>query len=131
MPTSRPRPACWPATTRRRRGCGSNARDVRDGEALLAFGARMPPHNGPVINLSASGDLTEAAANLFAALRSLDAAGATGHRRHADPRGGIGRGHQRPPEEGCDAAMTSDAKPTRLSPELIDRLRAIVGPSTR
>jgi L-threonylcarbamoyladenylate synthase len=53
------------------------ARAVQRGEALLAFGRDVPDHAGPMINLSASGDLTEAAANLFAALRSLDAAGAT------------------------------------------------------
>jgi L-threonylcarbamoyladenylate synthase len=52
------------------------AREVREGEALLAFGARVPPHRGPAINLSPSGDLLEAAANLFAALRALDASGA-------------------------------------------------------
>ncbi|MET0193335.1 MAG: L-threonylcarbamoyladenylate synthase [Hyphomicrobiaceae bacterium] len=67
-----------------------NAHYVRDGEALLAFGPRMPPHNGPVINLSASGDLTEAAANLFAALRTLDAAGATGIAAMPIPEEGLG-----------------------------------------
>ena len=44
-------------------------------EALLAFGPQVPPHSGPIFNLSASGDLVEAAANLYAALRSLDATG--------------------------------------------------------
>ena len=34
-----------------------------------------PPTTGPAFNLSAAGDLTEAAANLFAALRALDASG--------------------------------------------------------
>ena len=53
-----------------------DAKDVRDGEALLAFGADVPPAHGPTINLSPAGDLTEAAANLFAALRALDASGA-------------------------------------------------------
>ncbi len=53
-----------------------DAHDVRVGEALLAFGAPVPQHGGPMINLSASGDLIEAAANLFAALRALDASGA-------------------------------------------------------
>jgi L-threonylcarbamoyladenylate synthase len=46
------------------------------GEALLAFGPVAAPHDGPMINLSATGDLLEAAANLFAALRALDASGA-------------------------------------------------------
>ena len=54
-----------------------DAHDVRAGEALLAFGGQAPAHSGPIINLSPAGDLAEAAANLFAALRTLDAAGAT------------------------------------------------------
>ncbi len=54
-----------------------NAREVRPGEALLAFGPDAPATNGPAINLSPRGDLNEAAANLFAALRALDASGAT------------------------------------------------------
>jgi L-threonylcarbamoyladenylate synthase len=49
--------------------------EVRAGEALLAFGADVPPHIGPMLNLSPSGDLIEAAANLFAALRTLDQPG--------------------------------------------------------
>ncbi len=53
-----------------------NATDVRTREALLAFGPEVPPHAGPHINLSPTADLAEAAANLFAALRALDAAGA-------------------------------------------------------
>jgi L-threonylcarbamoyladenylate synthase len=51
------------------------ARAVRRGEALLAFGPPLP-HEGAMVNLSPSGDLVEAAANLFAALRALDASGA-------------------------------------------------------
>jgi L-threonylcarbamoyladenylate synthase len=54
-----------------------NARSVEPGEALLAFGAALPTSPGAVFNLSADGDLVEAAANLFAALRALDATGAT------------------------------------------------------
>jgi L-threonylcarbamoyladenylate synthase len=46
----------------------------RPGEAFLAFGA--PPHDeSPALNLSPSGDLREAAANLFAHLRALDRSG--------------------------------------------------------
>jgi L-threonylcarbamoyladenylate synthase len=67
-----------------------NAREVRDGEALLAFGPRIPSHNGPVVNLSAAGDLAEAAANLFAALRTLDAAGATAIAAMPIPEEGLG-----------------------------------------
>ena len=42
---------------------------------LLAFGANVPRHPGPVLNLSATGDLEEAAANLFRMLHELDDAG--------------------------------------------------------
>ena len=52
-----------------------NARDVRPGEALLAFGPDVPDTANPVFNLSVSGDLVEAAAALFAALRALDRTG--------------------------------------------------------
>ncbi len=51
---------------------------VHPGEALLAFGPDVPQGAAVCRNLSASGDLTEAAANLFAMLRELDASGATG-----------------------------------------------------
>lgn len=54
-----------------------DASDVRTGEALLAFGRDVPATTGPVVNLSPAGDLVEAAANLFAALRTLDASGAS------------------------------------------------------
>jgi len=50
------------------------ARDVHADEVYLAFGA--PPDGAAVIPLSLSGDLREAAANLFAALREADAQGA-------------------------------------------------------
>ena len=45
------------------------------GEAYLAFGP-LAPHNSLVRNLSESGDLHEAARNLFAMLHELDALGA-------------------------------------------------------
>jgi L-threonylcarbamoyladenylate synthase len=51
-----------------------DAEAPREGEAYLAFGAPAPPHG---LTLSATGDLIEAAANLYAHLRTLDAAGAT------------------------------------------------------
>ncbi len=53
-----------------------DATEVTSGEALLAFGTGGPPAAGPVLNLSPTGDLMEAAANLFAALRALDETGA-------------------------------------------------------
>ena len=55
-----------------------DAREVAPGEALLAFGsARLPGTDAAsaVMNLSPSGDLDEAAANLFGYLRELDAKG--------------------------------------------------------
>lgn len=53
-----------------------DATEPRPGEAFLAFGPVATDHWGTVINLSPTGDLIEAAANLFAALRQLDATGA-------------------------------------------------------
>jgi L-threonylcarbamoyladenylate synthase len=52
-----------------------NATRLERGEALLAFGSPVPGAER-VLNLSAGGDLVEAAANLFSHLRTLDAAGA-------------------------------------------------------
>ena len=52
------------------------ATDVQPGEALLAFGPALPPgadRAASVANLSPAGDVVEAAANLFAMLRALDA----------------------------------------------------------
>lgn len=49
----------------------------REGEAFLAFGAaRVADSASHSLNLSERGDLREAAANLFAHLRALDASGA-------------------------------------------------------
>lgn len=56
-------------------GVRLDATDVRPGEGLLAFGPCLPPHRGLCINLSPTGDLVEAAANLFSALREIDRAG--------------------------------------------------------
>jgi L-threonylcarbamoyladenylate synthase len=47
----------------------------RAGEAFLAFGD-VPDFGGPMRNLSATGDLHEAARNLFSMLHELDAVGA-------------------------------------------------------
>jgi L-threonylcarbamoyladenylate synthase len=52
-----------------------NATFVGAGEALLAFGDKLPggaEKAVAVINLSPAGDMTEAAAGFFAALRTLD-----------------------------------------------------------
>ena len=50
-----------------------NAHGIEASEALLAFGANIPANAKRLLNLSPSGDLKEAAANLFAMLRKLDA----------------------------------------------------------
>jgi L-threonylcarbamoyladenylate synthase len=68
-----------------------DATDVRAGEALLAYGPA--PLAGAVVmeNLSATGDLVEAAGNLFAMLRALDGSGATGIGVMPIPEHGLGR----------------------------------------
>jgi L-threonylcarbamoyladenylate synthase len=69
------------------------ARAVDAGEALLAFGPAMPvgaERAAYVLNLSARGDLIEAAANLFAHLRTLDAAGAAAIAVMPVPHEGLG-----------------------------------------
>jgi len=49
-----------------------NATSVSPDEALLAFGEPVLPGAARTENLSPRGNLTEAAANLFAMLRALD-----------------------------------------------------------
>ena len=65
-----------------------NAAAAKADEVLLAFGAGAP---GSVLNLSAGGDLTEAAANLFAYLRRLDAPGVVAIAVMPIPETGLGR----------------------------------------
>lgn len=67
-----------------------NAREVRPGEALIAFGPNAPATLGPAINLSLRGDLVEAATGLFAALRELDRTGASTIAVMPIPDAGIG-----------------------------------------
>ncbi|MBY0562105.1 L-threonylcarbamoyladenylate synthase [Hyphomicrobium sp.] len=73
-----------------RAGLRLDAFDWGPDEAVLAFGgiARQPART--FINLSPSGDLVEAAANLFAALRTLDASGASTIAATPIPRHGLG-----------------------------------------
>jgi L-threonylcarbamoyladenylate synthase len=69
------------------------ARAVKPGEALLAFGPGSLPGASEakrVLNLSVRGDLIEAAANLFACLRTLDAAGTGTIAVMSVPREGLG-----------------------------------------
>ena len=49
-----------------------DVKGANPGEALLAFGPDVPAGAARTINLSPTGDLIEAAANLFAALHALD-----------------------------------------------------------
>jgi L-threonylcarbamoyladenylate synthase len=64
-----------------------DAREARPGEVLLAFGPDAPKD---ALNLSGKGDLREAAANLFAYLRQLDASGARAIAAMPVPREGLG-----------------------------------------
>ena len=67
------------------------ATEARPGEALLAFGPDAPPGFAEVLWLSRSGDLAEAAANLFAMLRRLDRPSFTGIAVMQIPEHGLGR----------------------------------------
>lgn len=64
-----------------------DAASAREGEVLLGFGHVA----GAAENLSESGDLTEATANLFAALHRLDATGAAAIAVSPIPDRGLGR----------------------------------------
>ena len=67
------------------------AREARPDEALLAFGDTMPRGAARTLNLSAAGDLAEAAANLFAMLRALDRPEFSGIAVMPIPAHGLGR----------------------------------------
>jgi L-threonylcarbamoyladenylate synthase len=66
-----------------------NARDVKPGDALLAFGADVP-RAATALNLSPTGDLVQAAANLFSHLRALDASSASAIAVMPIPNEGLG-----------------------------------------
>ena len=68
-----------------------NANGARPGEALLAFGPGEVSGFAEVLNLSPTGDLAEAAANLFAMLRRLDRPDFTGIAAMPIPERGLGR----------------------------------------
>jgi L-threonylcarbamoyladenylate synthase len=63
----------------------------RPGEALLAFGPVAPAGFADTLFLTRSGDLAEAAANLFALLRRLDRPEFTGIAVMPIPEAGLGR----------------------------------------
>jgi L-threonylcarbamoyladenylate synthase len=67
-----------------------DATDARPGEALLAFGPDPPSGFAEILWLSRSGDLAEAAANLFAMLRRLDQPTFTGIAVTPIPEHGLG-----------------------------------------
>lgn len=70
-----------------------DAGDVRPGETLLAFGperVKGAEKAAACLNLSPSGDLREAAANLFTYMHRLDAAGAAMMAVEPIPRSGLG-----------------------------------------
>lgn len=83
------------------------ARQVREGEALLAFGPDVPAHSGPMRNLSPAGDLTEAAANLFRMLHELDQSGRPVIAVMPIPHGGLG--------EAINDRLRRAAAPRRLN----------------
>ena len=69
------------------------ATHIEPGEALLTFaGARLSGDAVTVLDLSPAGDLVEAAANLFAHLRALDASGSRGIAVVPLPHEGLGEG---------------------------------------
>jgi L-threonylcarbamoyladenylate synthase len=81
---------------------------AEEGEALLGFGPDVPDHAGPCLNLSPAGDLTEAAANLFAFLRELDAGSAKAIAVMAIPEEGLG--------EAINDRLPRAAAPRELEP---------------
>jgi len=68
------------------------ARELREGEALLAFGPDLPAGAQPVavFNLSPAGDLVEAASRLYEGLRALDGSGARAIAAAPVPAEGLG-----------------------------------------
>jgi L-threonylcarbamoyladenylate synthase len=71
----------------------TGATSVLPGEALLAFGPRRAENSDKavaILNLSPSGDLSEAAANLFSSLQHLDRSGAKTIAVEPIPTSGLG-----------------------------------------
>ena len=94
-----------------------DATEARPGEALLAFGPEAPPGFAKILFLSRSGDLAEAAANLFAMLRASRPPGIFRDCGDADPGAGSRPGNQRPAAPRRRAALrrstSARASPTR------------------
>lgn len=88
-----------------------NAALPRAGETLLAFGPDVPQGAALTLNLSPSGDLVEAAANLFAMLHELDSKAGDGIAVMPVPETGLGAAindrlrraaHPLPDDDGAD-----------------------------
>ena len=110
-----PRPACSQATMRRVCRCGSMLPASRPAKRCCVRQRRRARHRRMPIavrNLSPSGDLVEAAANLFAYLSRARPLRRIRHRRRADPASRPRRGDQRPAGARCLAAH----KPSETSP---------------
>lgn len=71
-------------------GMRLNAREPQINEALLGFGPEAPVNTDSCLNLSPSGNLQEAAANLFSFLRRLDESGKETIAVMAIPNEGLG-----------------------------------------
>jgi L-threonylcarbamoyladenylate synthase len=92
------------------------ATEARPGEALLAFGPDPPPGFTEISWLSRSGDLAEAAANLFAMLRRLDRPAFSGIAVMTIPDHGLGRAIK-PPAPRRRAAPIGCPRPKSLTPQ--------------
>jgi L-threonylcarbamoyladenylate synthase len=92
------------------------AREARPGEALVAFGPGAPAGAAETVSLSPSGDLVEAAANLFATLRALDRPPFTGIAVMPVPEHGLGRAINDRLRRAAAAACGSQGRAVRETP---------------
>ena len=108
---------------RRARALRLNATSGRRGRSPAGFrAADVPEARKPVLNLSPSGDLKEAAANLFAMLRALDASGATRIAVMPIPTTAWAKRST----TGCDARRRTAGR--AMNAETLARLKDAVGP---
>ena len=123
------RRACFPpassrATMRRAPGSGLTPRLARRAKLLLAFGPGAPEG---ALNLSPSGDLREAAANLFAYLRALDAQGPARIAVMPIPRHGLGEAiNDRLPAQARPGQRSTNAQFAIKSGNVIDQFFEIL-----
>ncbi len=88
-----------------------NATGARPGEALLAFGPVPPGNSAPLENLSPTGNLREAAANLFSMMRRLDARSPDGIAVMPVPMEGLGAAINDRLRRAAHAARLADDEP--------------------